>query len=93
MAQAVHAAFEFSHQHPDITGYWLASSNYIVIVSVPDEAALHTLCCEAIRRGLTTTVVREPDVNDEVTALAIEPGLTAQKLCATMPLALKMVPT
>lgn len=70
-------------------GYWLCNSNFLVVVSVPDESALQSLGYDAVRKGLAMTVVREPDLNNEVTAIALGPGLIAQKLCAQFPLALK----
>lgn len=66
-------------------------SNFLVIVQVPNEDALHDLISEAHRRGIVHVGVREPDINDEVTAVALEPGLAAQKLCAQLPLALREV--
>lgn len=84
IAQAVHAAFEFAHQHPDATTTWLEDSNYIVILSVPDEATLiehHTAASEA-----PTTLVREPDIGDEATALAIGPSGYHRRL-SNLPLA------
>ena len=90
-AQAVHAAFAFSHQHRDLVDPWLVQSNFLVIVQVPNEDALHDLISEAHRRGIVHVGVREPDINDEVTAVALEPGVAAQKLCAQLPLALREV--
>jgi peptidyl-tRNA hydrolase len=90
-AQAVHAAFHFYHDHPDLVRPWLIQSNFLVIVGVPDEDALLDLISEASARGITRTAVREPDLDNEATAVALEPGVAAQKLCATLPLALRGV--
>lgn len=68
---------------------WLVRSNFLVIVAVPDENALLDLITEASRRGIGRTAVREPDINDEVTAVALQPGIETQKLCANLPLALR----
>ena len=67
-----------------------------MIVSVPDEGAILDLISAASARGITRTAVREPDLADEVTAVALQPGHQAARLCATFPLDLKerpMVPT
>lgn len=94
MAQAVHASFEFAHRYPDLVGHWLASSNYLVVVSVPDEAALLALVAEGVVRGLATHLVREPDIDDQATAAAFEPGVATSKLMANLPLAGRvLVPT
>lgn len=68
---------------------WIIKSNFLVIVSVPDEDALLDLITEASRRGITRTAVREPDLDNEATAVALAPGDAARKLCANLPLAMK----
>jgi peptidyl-tRNA hydrolase len=90
-AQAVHAAFHFSHDHPELVAPWIIRSNFLVIVAVPDEDALLDLIKEASVRGIVRTAVREPDIDDEATAVALAPGDAARKLCAALPLALKQV--
>jgi peptidyl-tRNA hydrolase len=91
MAQAVHAAFHFSHDFPSLVRPWLIQSNFLVVVSVPDEDYLLDLITEASQRGITRVAVREPDIDNEATAVALAPGKAAQKLCAELPLALKQV--
>src|SRR6266700_2051732 len=88
-AQAVHAAFAFFHAQPVATGRWLLQSNFLVIVTVPDEAALLDLITEAHTRGVVHVGVREPNIGDEATAVAFTPGKAAQRLCANLPLALR----
>lgn len=89
MAQSVHAMAHFHHDHTDLVKPWLLASNFLVVVSVPDENALLDLIKEAKERGLTVTAVREPDIGDEVTAAAFEPGSRLRRLLAELPLALK----
>lgn len=88
-AQAVHAAFQFSMAHPEIVSEWVSSSNFLVVVAVEDEDSLLNLAATAIERGLVIQVVREPDLDDAVTAIAIEPGDPARRLCSALPLALR----
>jgi len=90
-AQAVHAALAFFHAQPVAIGRWLLQSNFLVIVSVPDEGALLDLISEAHSRGIPHVGVREPDIGDEATAVAFAPGRDAQRLCANLPLALRQV--
>lgn len=68
---------------------WLVQSNYLVIVSVPDEGALLDLITAASQRGIPRTAVREPDLDNDATAVALAPGLEAARLCASLPLALR----
>lgn len=92
LAQSVHAAFEFAVDHPTLTEVWRRHSNYLVVVAVPDEAALLDLANRAAAADLRHTVVREPDCGNEVTAVVLEPGKAASKLCSTYPLALRGMP-
>ena len=89
IAQSVHAAFQFLHDHPTVVQPWLVTSNFLVVVSVPDEDALLDLITEASRRGITRLAVREPDLDNDATAVALAPGRESQRLCASLPLVLK----
>lgn len=89
LAQGVHAAFEFSVDHPSITEVWRRHSNFLVVVAVPDETTLLTLDSMAFTLGLQHTLVREPDYDNTVTAIALAPGKEARRLMAEFPLALK----
>ena len=81
---------QFWDEHPTFARSWLHRSNFLVVVSVPDEDALLALSSEAtLGYGLRTTRVMEPDLGDEYTALALEPGKKAADLCASFPLALR----
>lgn len=88
-AQATHAAFQFSAAHSDLTDQWLAHSNFLVVCSVPGETALAELAAQAFKRGIPRIIVREPDVDNAITAIALAPGIASRKLCAALPLALK----
>lgn len=85
-AQAVHAAFQFAASHPSITGPWQAKSQYLVLVSVPDEVALIGLASRALASGIQVATWHEPDLADAATAVALEPGTVARRLCANLPL-------
>ena len=88
-AQAVHAAFHFSFDWPAMALAWCRDSNFLVVVAVPDEAALAELAACAVEEGIARTIVREPDLSNTITAVALQPGPEARRLCAEMPLALK----
>jgi len=76
-------------KHPEIIRQWHSSSNYLVIVSVPDEVALIGLTTRAREAGITHHLVHEPDLGNESTALVLEPGDIARRLCSSYPLALR----
>lgn len=91
-AQAVHASFLAYNTFPELVEKWLKDSNYLVIVAVPSEDDLIQLYTEArLGREVRAVLVREPDLGDEATAVAFEPGDEARRLCANFPLALRWV--
>lgn len=84
-AQACHALRLFSEEHPAEDRAWYENSNNLVLLQVPDEEALLELRERA--NGTPTSLFREPDVDDEATALAIAPS--GRKLISNLPLMLK----
>lgn len=91
LAQAVHAAFQFFSEWPSLARAWTEDSNFLVVVAVSDEAALADLATTAVEEGIVRTIVREPDLDNAITAVALQPGADARRLCAQLPLALKSV--
>ena len=89
IAQSVHAAFHFFRDWPALAGRWLTESEFLVVVAVPDELALAELAARAVEEGIARTIWREPDLDNAITAVALEPGEVAARLCAQMPLALR----
>lgn len=91
MAQSVHAAFQFAVAHPAATREWHFNSNYLVIVSVPNEAVLNDLAVKALALGIAASPVTEPDMDNQMTAIAFTPGDAARRLLSQFPLALRRV--
>ncbi len=89
LAQTVHAAFEFALQHPEETQKWNLESNYVVSLSVKDEAELMDLVEKLKLKGIKHTLFREPDLGDQATSVCIQPSDDARKLCSGLPLAFK----
>jgi peptidyl-tRNA hydrolase len=83
-AQAAHSAFQFSLEHPDVMRAWHEGSNCLVLLSVPDEQALLVWRDAAESAGLAVTLVIEPDLGDEHTALAVGP--TRSGMFSALPL-------
>ena len=84
--QAAHALREFAAHHPEVDRAWYERSNYLALLSVPDEGALQRLLTRARERGLLAAPFHEPDRHNEMTALALEPA--GQRLVRNLPLAL-----
>jgi peptidyl-tRNA hydrolase len=87
MAQSVHAAFSFADEHPVIAHEWHRDSQFLVVVNVPDQFALLSLVDDARERGIDVSLWREPDVDGEITAIALAPVAASKTLCSSLPLA------
>jgi len=89
MAQAVHAGIDFSLRFPGLVEAWHRDSNNVVIVGAPNEAGLLMLDSLAYSLGMKHQLVTEPDIGDAATAIVLEPGSLAKRMCAEFPLALR----
>lgn len=89
--QAGHAAIDFQHKHPNISKSWWNKSNYLAYLSANDEDHLNRLLLKAESKGISFTVFREPDIQNSITAIALEPGDPARRLTSNLPLAFKNV--
>ena len=86
MMQAAHAAIEFQHEHPDIAKEWNDISKYLVFLTVKDEKELNRLLDKAKFYDLKFTAFHEPDIDNQLTAIAVEPCERARKICSNLPL-------
>jgi hypothetical protein len=87
--QSIHAAMQFAFEHPDINKEWFEKSNYLGFLSVPNEYALNELVEKALLLDIKVSVFKEPDIDNQVTAIALAPGVKTKKLCSNLCLALK----
>lgn len=86
--QSCHAALQFAMEHPEMTARWFGDSNYLALLSVPNEEALQRLLAKAKKRGLRYSIFQEPDLGNAVTAIALEPGDLSRRVCSNLPLTL-----
>lgn len=84
--QSAHAAIDFQHDFPVEAKQWQTTSNYLAVLTVEDEAQLIKLITKAILLGIKHTVFREPDIDNQITAVAFEPSEQARKLTSSCPL-------
>ena len=89
IAQAIHAITEFGFEHPDVYSNWHSASNYICVLSAKNENELLSLIDRLIKKGIKFSIFREPDLDNEITAIAIEPAIESKKICSSYSLALK----
>lgn len=89
IAQACHTLRQFVEEHPQTDQVWFKGSQFLVVLSVPNEQSLYDLKKLADNQGILTSAWKEPDLNNELTGIALAPGSASSKLCSQLPLALK----
>jgi hypothetical protein len=85
----MHALRQFTADYPEIDKTWFEKSNYLGLLSVQNEQELQNLIEKALRNNIRFSVFKEPDIEDQVTAIALEPGQKTKKLCSNLKLALR----
>lgn len=53
---------------------WHERSSYLILLNVPDEHALLEIADELTAAGVPHTVMREPDIGNEATSIAVAPS-------------------
>ena len=86
--QSGHAAIQFVFEHPEIAKQWYKNP-YLVYLSTQDEESLKKLISKAEEKYIKVSVFREPDINNQITAIALEPSDATRRLTSSLPLALK----
>jgi hypothetical protein len=80
---------DFGIQYPREYQLWHSTSNYLTCLSVKDEQSLQALAHKLTAQDVKHITFRESDLEDQITAIAIEPSDAARRLCSSFPLALK----
>lgn len=86
--QAVHAALQFAAEHKGWFDAWHKFSDHICLLAVENEEILKTLIAESHYNGIDHSQFREPDLENSLTAIAIEPSLRGKDLCSDLKLML-----
>lgn len=87
--QSMHALRQFTEEHPERDKEWFKNSNYLGLLSVSDESALNALIEQAANQNIRFSVFREPDIDNQITAIALEPSPKSKKMCSKLKLALR----
>lgn len=72
--QPAHALAQFATEHPETFIDWQKNHKNLVVVATEDEQSLTDLWLLAKSHKVKTSVFTEPDIGDQVTAIAMEPG-------------------
>jgi peptidyl-tRNA hydrolase len=84
--QAAHAAIDFQHAYTHEAKEWHKSSNYLIFLTVENEDELKKLILKSAERYIKLTPFREPDIDNELTAVALEPSEATRKVTSSLPL-------
>lgn len=87
--QSCHALRLFVHEHKEIELEWYNNSNYLALLSVNNESELIELLRMAHNKNIPASYFREPDMQNQITAIALAPGSKSKKLCSKLKLALR----
>ena len=87
--QASHAAIEFIYEHPQLAKDWYNNSKYLVFLSVNNQKDLLELTEKLSWKGILFSKFYEPDLDDELTAITLEPSSRARRVVSSIPLMLK----
>ena len=87
--QATHSAIKFVLEHPEIANDWYNNSKYLVELSINNESDLLELTEKLSWKGILFSEFREPDFDNELTSIALEPSEKARRVVSSMPLMLK----
>lgn len=85
-SQLVHAALAFASQYDALVDLWMRESNTIVLLTVENELELQKLMDKASDQDIRFAAFQEPDLNNQFTAVVLEPD--GKSLVRSLPLAL-----
>lgn len=82
---------EFAAAYPAEWRVWYQTSNSVIVLNCQNERKLYEFAQKLRSKGQKVAEFREPDIGNELTAIAICPGPEVKKLCSGLPLAGKRV--
>lgn len=86
--QSGHALAKFCIENPISANDWHTKSQFLIYLSLKDETALSKFIFKLDRHNVCYSIFREPDLNNSITAIALEPSDVTKKLVQKFPLAL-----
>ena len=87
--QTSHSIADFAIEFPTIFREWHEKSNYIIQLSVNDIVDLQKLINKLELNNIRFTAFYEPDIDNQLTAICIEPTEQARKITSSISLMLK----
>lgn len=88
ISQSIHAKDDFTHEYPVEEKRWRDTSNTIIVLSGTSDQ-LYSVISKALTHDVKYSRFKEPDLNNQVTAVALEPGEKTVEIVKGLPLALR----
>lgn len=82
--QSVHVALLFAQEFPQIYEKW-SKDPYLALLSARSEEELSNLISKLEKSKIKFSVFREPDINNQVTAICIEPSEASRRITSSLP--------
>jgi vancomycin permeability regulator SanA len=82
-AQCCHALRQFVSEHKERELKWFTTSNYLVLL---ETDWLEQIVFLAKTNGIKYSCFYEPDLDNLLTAVALEPGVKSKKMCSNLKL-------
>ncbi len=80
---------DFCLKYPADSLAWHKKSNYLCQLAVEDEKELYELAEKAEQKGIKVMRFFEPDLNNQLTAICLEPTEASRKFTSSIPLMLR----
>lgn len=90
--QATHSSLLFAQEFPQIFREW-SKDPYLALLSVKNEQELYTLISKLEKSKIKFSVFKEPDINNQITAICIEPSDKSRRLTSSLPKMLRDLST
>ena len=86
--QAIHAAVQFVFEFPHLAQQWFPDP-YLAVLSVENESELKQLIHKLHQSNLKFSAFSESDIDNQITAICIEPSDETRRITSQLPLLLK----
>lgn len=87
IAQSCHSVADFAYHNPSEFKEWRKNSNYKICLTIKDEKSLEKLYLKLKDRGVNVIPFREPDLNNQLTAITFVNSPEFNKYTRYLPLA------
>ena len=82
--QATHSSLLFAQEFPQIFREW-SKDPYLALLSVKNEQELSTIISKLEKSKIKFSVFREPDIDNHITAICLEPSDASRRATSSLP--------